>query len=239
MDKDIVKRILSLDHDFYQQYAESFSRSRGIALKGWFKVKEIIENDPDLGKKQNLTVVDLGAGNCRFYSFLVKNLKQKIEYTGIDENDKLIEISKESYGGNKGFKIRKTDVIQNLSSISEKGDIVCAFGLTHHIPSDDLRDVWFSNLHRLVNPKGLLILTFWNTKKTPIKTEPIKTEAGDKFLGWQGKQDYPRYVHVYSEPELSIIIKKMEKDGLVHVSGFIEDQNKNSSNKYLIFKKWA
>lgn len=188
-----------------------------------------------------MSVLDLGSGNSRFFEFLHTTLGEHFEYTGTDQCPQLLEIANKKYSKYSGFHTTNIDVIKNLDALDDVYDLVCAFGVTHHIPSSSLRDKWFRELGRLVNKNGFLVLSFWYTdKKSSEKYNGVlktKLEQGDFILGWGIGKRYFRYVHIYSDGEISKIIQTLKTKGLELVDRFDEDFNSKSHNLYLIFKK--
>ncbi|NMB91670.1 class I SAM-dependent methyltransferase [candidate division WWE3 bacterium] len=211
-----IKDILKLNESFYQSISEEFSRSRQKPWKGWDRaVEKAFEALGSNDKK--IKVLDLGCGNGRFYDF-INNKNMNIEYVGIDTNNDFI---KRRANKTKNASFVKGDVIQDLNNIKEKYNIIAAFGLTHHIPSQSLRFTWFNKLSNLLDKKGVLILTFWRFKDKP----------GDYFLRWKERKDIKRYCHQYSNKELDKVIKTYEEKGLKLIDKFISDKE----NLYLIF----
>jgi len=194
--------------------------------------------------KDLLSVLDLGSGNGRFYLFLEKNLHKDFNYLGLDQSDSLMDIAIGKYGTKDNFKQKKFDVISEIEKVKSSYDVVIAFGLTHHIPSQVLRKKWFEAVGKLINKDGLLIMTFWNLSKEGKKSQEwLKDglrkmlEKGDSFKGWKDIKSELRYVHIYSEEEISKVIKIQKKNKLRLIDRFYSDESKNSLNLYLIFKK--
>jgi SAM-dependent methyltransferase len=241
MDASIVKRILELNKDFYQFHAQAFSESRRYPFKGWGRALSSIIGNTNKLSKNAADILDVASGNCRLFEYLQKNSKLNFKYTGIDNCGPLMEIAKEKYSKFKNFNQLGLDMINDLDQVNTTFDLVCAFGITHHIPSEELRLKWFTTLSKLISSKGALIITFWYTKKVlPEKVAPFKDadlESGDKMLSWNNDAHHFRYVHIYPEKEIQLVISILAENGLKLVDRFDEDENQNSHNLYLIFKK--
>lgn len=216
--------------------AKEFSGSRKVAWKGWLGILDYLKE-----VKGPIKVLDLGSGNSRLYSFLKESFNRDIVYFGLDQCRELVEMAENRYGGNKDFQAKEFDVIENTSSVNGKFDVVVAFGLTHHIPSEKLREEWFNDVSNLVSEGGLLILTFWNTSQKIEAIHPVikdkDLDEGDKFLSWNNKTDALRYVHIYSDDEIELLVKNFKDRGLALVSKYHNDKNKFSENLYLIFRR--
>lgn len=220
-----VKQILKLNEKFYQLVSGEFSKTRQRPWKGWGRVAEIITDvfSDEIKSGKYISVLDLGCGNGRFYDF-IKNQTPKIEYTGVDTNNDLLNEAKENYNLKDNSVIfNNLDIFNNLKEIKENYDVMVAFGITHHVPVSIFRKDWFKSLVELMNDKALLILTFWDCEKEP----------GDYLLGWSKNQEAIRFCHKYSENELEDIVKGY---GCVGVT-LLERFNSDKENHYLIFGK--
>jgi SAM-dependent methyltransferase len=235
MNKQEINQILKLNKQFYQLIAKDFSKTRQKPWEGWGRVAELIEEhvmkqgqNPDAMVK----ILDLGSGNGRFFKFLCEKMNN-FEYTGVDINNDLLEEAKRSRAVSetqpvnvmKNFK--EEDIFKNLDKIQGKYNMVTAFGVTHHIPNENFRKKWFSQIPLLLKEDSkepsLIALSFWDFEKEP----------GDYLLGWDGKKEVTRYCHKYSEEELNYIIELYEKLDLSLIDRYISD----NKNIYLIFGK--
>lgn len=237
MEVSIVERILELNRTFYQSNADSFSASRSKPWKGWGRILRYF-NEPD---EPRIRVLDLGCGNARFYGYLKTYCRKEIIYTGIDVSVKLTEIAKRNFPKADSFSIIEGDVIRNIGDIDKKFNFVTAFGLTHHIPSKELRQRWFDSISKLVSESGYLILTFWQLKYFKQKQTnglcQSDLENGDVFIGWENNEESVRYVHIFLEDEINEITLRLKNSGLKLIEKFTDDLNKNSDNLYLVFRK--
>jgi SAM-dependent methyltransferase len=237
MDKSIVERILKLNSDFYQLHGDSFSNSRSKAWEGWGRV---LKNLYQL-EKDNLKIVDLGSGNGRFYDYLRKNFNEKFDYLAVDTSEVLLNNASKRYGKFSNYKQQKVDVILNLEKINNTFDVTVAFGLTHHIPSDDLRKSFFEKTADLTKQNGVLVLSFWYPKESKFisnkEFDSKSLDTGDFFMGWGNKKDAVRFVHIYSDGDINKLVALMKEKSLFLLDKFTADITSKSSNLYLIFKK--
>jgi trans-aconitate methyltransferase len=216
MNLKAVKDILNLNRDFYQSVSKDFSITRQRPWVGWDRAVESAVGALQVGK-EGIKVLDIGCGNGRFYDFISKKI-DNIEYIGVDIDNDLLNEAKDKYPK---AEFTKEDIFENLDNIKGKYNIVCAFGVTHHIPDDSFRTQWFSKLPNLLDSKAVLILTFWNFKDKP----------GDYFLGWKERKDVKRYCHQYSDEEICTVVEMYKKNNLKLIDRFISDKE----NLYLIF----
>lgn len=240
-----IKQIVKLNNQFYQLISKDFSRTRQKPWEGWGRVVENIkkyfgEKDTLLEKNKieansskdklnetEIRVLDIGCGNGRFCDYLHKYLG-KFSYTGVDiNNDFLSEGQKKCSKLTKvESKFIKKDVILGIKNIKSTYNVICSFGVTHHLPNNDFREKWFLSLLDLVKKdlkNSMVILSFWDFTKMP----------GDYLVSWGDGVEKPRYCHKYSGEEIAKIIKIYKHKGFK----LIDKYNSDNKNLYLIFGK--
>lgn len=219
-----LNEINQLNKEFYEKHNESFDKSRSYGF--WTGFEEILKFIPE-----NLKILDLGCGNGRFLKFLLEKNYNINSYLGIDNSKEFIGKNSENYP-NHSFKV--LDVISEVEKLSANYSLITAFGITHHLPSQDFRNQWFKYIGSLTSKGGFLILSFWNFDTNKATNIPdLKNyllEKGDYFLGW--KEDYSilRYCHYFDEAEINLIIENLNDFSLI--KKFDQDQN-----TYLILQK--
>ena len=240
MDKTTIDDIIRVNKDFYDKIGPDFDKTRQSAWKGWGRVKEIINEE--VGDKQ-FSVLDVACGNGRFIgATLEKEGLPLFKYLGIDSNDFLL--SKAKTLENDHIQFMKLDAINDLEKLSpETFDVVVAFGITHHVPSNELRKKWFSQLSKLISKNGLLIFTIWNYQMDerfdPSEDFALghKLEEGDYFIGWADNKSAKRYFHKYSEKEIRGIEEILTSAGLKQTSKFKSDGKTDNLNEYFVCKR--
>ncbi len=239
MDKTTIDNIIRVNKEFYDKIGPDFDKTRQSAWKGWGRVKEIINEE--FGDK-DFSVLDVACGNGRFIgAALEKEGLPLFQYLGVDSNDFLL--SKAKTLENDRIKFMKLDAINDLEKLSPATfDVVVAFGITHHIPSSELRKKWFSQLSKLVSKNGLLIFTIWNYQmderfeSVGASDSGFDLEEGDYFIGWADNKNAKRYFHKYSEAEISDIGGILTSAGLKQIKKFKSDGKNGEMNQYLVFK---
>lgn len=192
----------------YNLIAEDFSRKRERIWEEFDFLKSKVVS----GEK----VLDLGCGNGRFIEFFKK---QGIEYFGVDNSERLIEIAKKRHPeGN--FQVADSF---NLPFPDNFFDKIISIAVLHHIPSYGKRTEFLKEAKRILKPKGVLILTVWYLwqKKTAWKlllqniflklTGRSKLDFNDIFIPWkdsQGKIRAQRYFHCFTKKELQKLAEK-------------------------------
>ncbi|OGZ19010.1 MAG: hypothetical protein A2175_01635 [Candidatus Nealsonbacteria bacterium RBG_13_42_11] len=237
MDKKYAEYLLKKTKEDYNLIAEDFSNTRN------FISDDIIM----LGKyaKEGDKILDLGCGNGRLNEAFEG---KKIEYTGVDNSEKMIEIAKKKYPPKKF--LLNTNL--NLPFSNDYFDKVYCLAVFHHIPSEEFRLQALNEIKRVLKPSGLLILTVWNLN--PFKMILIgkkkrtlsffkcsilkvlgksKIDFNDFFIPW--KDVCQRYIHYFTKGELKKLAEKSEFK--IKKTGISESQKMRESNIYLIAEK--
>ena len=206
MDEKTAKKILEKSRENYEKLAEKFSRTRDYP---WIEMASLVKYI-----KNGDRILDLGCGNGRFYQ-LIKN--RRIEYIGLDNCQKLIEIAR------KKFAIPKFVIgdALNLPFQNKEFNIIFAVASFHHIPSIKYRLQTLKEIKRVLKNNGLLILTVWNLWQPKLlikyKIWPIifgwkrkGLDYRDVFIPWKlpDRKIIYRYYHAFTKSELEKLIKQ-------------------------------
>lgn len=229
MNPEYAKYLLEKTRNDYNLIAEDFSRTRWNIWSEFNIFRDFI--------KEGDKVLDVGCGNGRILE-LLKN--EKINYTGVDVSEKLLEIAQKRYPQN-NFLVADN---LNLPFLDNNFDKVFSVAVLHTIPSQRLRKKAISELKRVLKPGGLLLITVWDMWRED--TFPLllkyfflkligksKLDFRDAFVPWSNKTK--RFYHFFTKKELQSLIKN------VGFSIVKEDIAKNEtgrrSNIYLIARK--
>jgi len=226
---EYAKFILEKTKKDYNLIANEFSETRkGI----WEELLFIFD-----GLKKGERVLDLGCGNGRWY----KVFKEKgVEYFGIDNSERLIDIAKKDFPEANFF---VADAL-NLPFNDGFFDKIFSIAFLHHIPSFKLRIDSLKETKRVLKENGILILTCWKIhrfreifilfKYTLLKLVGMsRLDFKDIFLPW-GKKTL-RYYHCFSKKELENLVERVGFEILE--SGVIKNKKGNRQNYYLICQK--
>lgn len=147
MKREAALKILDDVRAGYDKIAIDFSRTR----KSVWEEFEFLSDYAKTGDK----VLDLGCGNGR----LVDSFKGRaIDYVGLDNSEKLIEIAKQR---NPSQSFRVFDGLTTPFKDNFFDKIFC-IAVLHHIPGVSLRQEFLREAGRVLAPGGQLTLTTWH-----------------------------------------------------------------------------
>lgn len=208
MDKEYAQYLIDKTKEDYNLISESFSSTRQFF---WEDLRFLIDYT---SSRDN--VLDVGCGNGRLLEVL-KN--KKVNYFGVDNSQKLIEIAQKKFPeGN--FKI--ADIL-NLPFPENYFDKVYCIAVLHHIPSAEFKLRAFTEMRKVLKPEGLLILTVWNMWQRETAWKEFfkgiflkiigksKLDFKDILYPWKDKKGRviaERYFHLFTKNELKKLAKK-------------------------------
>lgn len=230
MDRKYAEFLLEKTKEDYNLISDQFSSTR---YSVWPELKVLGEYI-----KEGDKVLDLGCGNGRLLElFKGKN----VDYMGVDNSEKLIEIAKKK---NPGIFFQVADAL-NLPFPDNYFDKIFSIAVLHHIPLDDFRNQFIKEARRVLRPGGFLILTVWNLWQKPDSLKRIikfailkvlrktKLDFKDILVPWQKTID--RYVHCFTKNELK---KLAEKAGFkIKKVGIFRRKETKNYNIFLITEK--
>jgi SAM-dependent methyltransferase len=206
MEAVTADKLIELNRQFYQTFGGDFSSTRGQLQPG---VQRIVENLEGTER-----ILDLGCGNG--------NLARKLagrghrgSYTGLDFSLPLLQVA-----GSDLENLTATFLQADVTStdwdsrlIRSSTDLVVAFAVLHHIPSDEIRLRLLRKVHNLLIPNGRFALSNWqflSSEKLKSRIQswkraglsPTKVDEDDYLLDWRAGGSGLRYVHHFSEAEL-------------------------------------
>jgi len=213
MRDEIAARLLHLNQQFYQTFAQHFAETRRRLQPG---VIRILDNLPP-----QMSVLDLGCGNGELALGLARHGHNGI-YLGLDASGVLLSIAcqKCEHPRARFQQVNLADPawVETLPApsqgeIKRSYDRILAFAVLHHLPGRSLRLNFVHQIHDLLIDNGQFILSNWNFMASPrlrgrivsweaIGLSQAEVEPGDHLLDWRRGGIGLRYVHHFNEEEL-------------------------------------
>jgi len=235
---DIAQRLLALNRKFYSDFGHEFSATRGRIQPGVRRILDSLNGDE--------TILDLGCGNGELARTLARNSHHGA-YLGLDFSLPLLA-GAESMPDGLPAEFREADLTQlsamkDQLSVADSWSLVTAFAVLHHIPSQDLRLELLKTIHGLLAPGGHFIHSNWQFLNSPRLRHKVQkwSEAGltesdldedDYLLDWRSGGKGLRYVHHFSEAELSDLA---ESSGFQIIESFYSDGREGN---LAIYQQW-
>lgn len=202
--------ITRLNQDFYKEVALSFSSTRHYPWQSWDKFLSLSR----LSLQQQLEVADIGCGNGRLALWLAEKALA-FQYYGCDSNEDFLREVQNSIPSSQ---TQNRDLVERLLEkdfqLPRQFDLICLFGVFHHLPSFDLRHELLQRLSEATKPGGELWLTAWTPLTALLDRHQVaqengidsgQLEPGDEFLGWKDSSSV-RFVHCLQPQELEAIL---------------------------------
>lgn len=263
MRKQLVSFLNQLNQQFYAQVSDSFSKTRSTAWQGWNQLLPFLKKKPT---DSALHILDLGCGNGRFVEFLSVHLKDAFAYMGMDSSAALLDIARMNHLSHKFVQF---DVVQKyletgkiILPTTKKFDLIVLFGLSHHLPSLELRRQLLLDLQNYLNPDGHIVVSNWQFanelkrfeghilslktlwhkegiylwRKIQLAGALLCLEKDDFILDWRAGQQADgalRYCHYIDEAEMK---KLVDEVGLEIVHSFFADGKSRQLNQYFVLQ---
>ncbi len=240
-----VQQLLSLNRQFYERFAITFSQTRSHLQPG---VRKLL---PEL--VQNASLLDFGCGNGE----LLVALKQggfRGRYVGLDFSTSRLQIAErrwaeQSQNGLAQASFQQVDITQpdwEKSLLGQPFSAITAFAVLHHLPSFELRLQVLKALRALLSSqaKSRLYLSNWQFLNSPRYRQRIQSwqeiglsegdvECDDYLLDWREGGRGLRYVHHFSQAELA---KLAAESGFSVLESFYSDGREGN---LAIYQVWA
>ena len=215
MKEEIAFRLIDLNRGFYQSFAGAFSDTRGRLQPGVVNVLDTLTMDE--------SILDLGCGNGELAAELVRRGFSG-NYLGIDFSPEMLEIARGKVDSPNyafhGFDLTQFEKLTAQREIlSSPFDLVFAFSVLHHIPSELQRLALTREIHALLVSQGRFELSNWNfmaSERMRARVVPWEevglveadVDEGDYLLDWRREGRGLRYVHHFSEDELGQLAER-------------------------------
>ncbi len=179
-------------HEVYDQIADHFSDTR---YKPWPGVVSFLQGLPPESH-----ILDVGCGNGKYLS-----VRQDCHMYGCDPCDKLATIAKEKHPS-------ASVVVANglcLPYATASMDAIISIAVLHHLSTSD-RDLFLSEVQRVLKPGGSLLLTVWTTEAVKPNWKPMR--GGDYLVPWMRPDGevFDRFYHLFTQEEAGEVISGAE-----------------------------
>ncbi len=241
MKPQIAQKLIALNSEFYQTFAENFSTTRQRLQVG---VKKIVETLP-----LDTAILDLGCGNGEFAHALAQRGFNG-QYWGLDFSIGLLEIARQTLTGHPNFSFMEADLGRNWAETARQTllappEVVVAFATFHHLPGAKLHRKIFRQIFEILPPGGHFIHSNWqflNSERLRHRIQPwdeiglsqTDLEPGDYLLDWRQGGRGLRYCHFFSAAELQNLAADT---GFEIIDGFYSDGEGGNLGLYQIWKK--
>jgi SAM-dependent methyltransferase len=218
MKEEIAVRLIDLNRGFYQSFAGAFSDTRGRLQPGVVNLLDTLTMEE--------RILDLGCGNGELAVELERRDFMGV-YLGVDFSPEMLEIARSKVSSS-NYAFHEADItqIEKLTAHSDDReipsspfDLVFAFAVLHHIPSEPLRLALTREIHAILVPQGIFELSNWNfmaSDRMRARVVPWEevglggadVDEGDYVLDWRREGRGLRYVHHFSEDELGQLAER-------------------------------
>ena len=253
MDNAIATKLLTLNRQFYQTFADQFSATRMRLQPGVGRILETIPTEA--------SILDLGCGNGELARELARR-GHRGPYLGLDFSAELLDVAREGVAGHSNFAFAQADLADSdwgdsvfsvqcsvfsvQSSVGGRQslfNIILAFAALHHLPGRAIRRQTLTQIRSLLAPGGRFIHSNWqflNSERLRARIQPwegagltaAEVDSGDYLLDWRRGGYGLRYVHHFSEAELSSLA---EETGFEIVKTFYSDGEGGNLGLYQVW----
>jgi len=227
MKQDIVNKILSETETGYDMMSQKFSQTRKFFWRGL----EFIKDYAKTGDK----ILDYGCGNGRLLELF---LDKKINYTGVDSSQKLLNLAKNKYPQESANFLKIDPSQPSLPFEDDFFNSTYAIAVFHHFPKEHAEKM-AQELYRVTKKDGYIVITVWNLWQRKYLKNILKNwleKISDKSdLDWKGchisfKNNqggvFRRYHHAFT-------IRELEK--IFEAAGFKTEKCEVIDGKNIVF----
>lgn len=234
MKKEIIDRLVTINHEFYQRFAEHFSSTRSTPWHGFEFVKNSL---PQPCEK----FLDIGCGDGRLGRYLLEHARIN-HYTGVDFSTALLDEGRTL--GTTSFYERNLLAPHPLDGLGTFDAIACIAAL-HHIPGYAQRVNLLREMRDHLADDGRLIVStfqFMQSERLRKKLVTWETvglssadvEPNDYLVDWKRGGYGVRYIAFIDHTATRALIQAA---GFEVVGEFSADGKTNNLNFYVSARK--
>ena len=253
MHPNVAKKLLALNHQFYQTFAQEFAATRQRMQPGVQRILEMIPADA--------RILDLGCGNGELWRELAHR-GHRAPYLGLDFSENLLEEARRNAPNPKmvTFLQRELSTPDWDVNILSQFDVALAFATLHHLPSTDLHRQTLRNVRALLasnflpsndsplatphSPPSHFIHANWqflNSPRLRARIQPWEKVGlsaaavgpNDYLLDWRRGGTGLRFVHHFTEDELRTLAAET---GFTVVESFFSDGKEGNLGLYQVWE---
>lgn len=244
MRDDIAARLRRINSEFYQTFGPSFAETRRRLQPGVITLLE--------GLPQNASVLDLGCGHGQIARWRLDRGDEGL-YCGVDASQALLALTGDliPHGNIEFLHLDLTELdwsrsLKTKLKINPEGgfDWIFAFAVMHHLPGERAHQHFVDQSVELLGPRSRMAVSNWNFLASPrlrerilpwdtVGLKPEDVDDGDYLLDWRRDGRGIRFVHHFSQAELSSLT---ENAGLRIIDEFKSDGETGTLGLYQI---WA
>jgi len=242
MDDRIQHQLLQINRDFYDQFAGSFSDTRGRVQPG---VRQLIAQI-----QPHQSIVDIGCGNGTLARALISS-EFTGKYLGIDMSKGLLASAERLLGNpHQGYyQFQQVDLAVpgwQAPFSDAPFDWLVSFAVLHHLPGEDFRREIVRIFSELIKQDGKIAISVWQWQNSPrlrsrvlpwstVDLEEADVEEGDVLLDWRADKTIGiRYIHTFTETSLSSLATDA---GLQVVESYYSDGKRGDLALYQVWQK--
>jgi tRNA (uracil-5-)-methyltransferase TRM9 len=223
MQSQTADRLNAINYEFYQTFAAAFAETRQRVQPGVSRVlKSIAPHE---------SVLDLGCGGGAVADQLFE-MGHRGRYVGLDASESLLQRAQNGLRHpDAHFVLADLTRLEWSRALVGRFDHVFAFAVLHHIPGEEWRLRLARNIRQHAMPNGLVSLSTWNFLAAERLRERIllwedvglseaEVDPGDYLLDWRRGGYGLRYVHHFSDMELSELARQA---GFQVIERFLSD----------------
>ncbi|MCP5060043.1 MAG: class I SAM-dependent methyltransferase [bacterium] len=236
MSPETVRALRAINERFYRTEAKLFASKR---TRPWAGMKRVLRELPMPPR----SVLDVGCGHGRFAAQL-HAMGEAPEYTGVDGSAALLELAAARTDVPARCRWLEVDLEEEPPALPEGPfDLVCLFGVLHHVPGEARRRALLHCLGERVAPGGTLALAFWRIQADGVERRrpwadaglrDTDVEPGDRLLSFDRRPDVYRYAHFADDAEL---MRVETTPGLPLALRFTSDGPGKAANAYFLWRR--
>ncbi|MFC0604983.1 class I SAM-dependent methyltransferase [Winogradskyella pulchriflava] len=157
---------------------------------------------------KNVRVLDWGCGPGRIIRHMPKVINNGCEFFGTDYNERSIDWCSKNLPD---IKFNKNELTANLPYESNYMDVIYGISIFTHL-SEQLHYDWFNELHRVLKPGGIMLLTMQgdNFKVKLSETELNTYSQGKIVVRGNVKEGHRTYSAFHPKPFVETLFKDVE-----------------------------